>query len=288
MHGPWCTRAIPSGRFFPVALATQARVIEYAYIQTNLWRTGEFMDRVGRYHPFLLILPFLGAWAALAVQRRAFPAFVKFLLFPAPFVLLLFFRQGEFWRFMLPLYPGFCAAIAYGAALLWQGNAGARLIALLLMGTAAAGICGVSENNALFEVAGVQHFFDSGKTVRDGYLTKSLDIYRISAAANDLLLPTDKVLLFGDLRGYYLNCSYLWGDPVNQATINYSAMDTADDLAGALRREGVTHLLVNEGPLFYRSYPEFYGKAWMLIRALVAARGKRLAQDGPIALYRLS
>jgi hypothetical protein len=265
---------------------TGAALIERAYVQVNVRPWGEFAHFAGRYQPLFLVGPFLASWMVLMFRRRAFPPLVTFLLFPAPFFIFLFFWQNEFWRFMLPIYPGFCIAVAYGIETMWREEYIWKACACALLATACSGLLKASENNALFEIAGIQHFFAPAPTVQSAYLEKSLDIYRVSMMANVHLSATDKVLLFGDLRGYYLDVPYEWGDPVNQAQIVYGPLKTGNELKKTLRARGVTCILVNEAPVFYHTYPQYYEHAWALIRELTAT-GQLIARDGPIALYRV-
>jgi len=47
---------------------------------------------------------------------------------------------------------------------------------------------------------------------RSAYLSKVLEIYPGCFDGDQKLAMTDKVLLFREMRGYYLDIPFIWGD----------------------------------------------------------------------------
>jgi hypothetical protein len=78
-----------------------------------------------------------------------------------------------------------------------------------------------------------------------------LDVYAPSVWINGHLPPTAKILLLNDIRGFYLDRDYLWGDPVNQAAVSYDGVSDLSSLLVRWRAVGVTHVLFREGGLFW-------------------------------------
>jgi len=83
-----------------------------------------------------------------------------------------------------------------------------------------------------------------GLESRDKYLNRALDIYPAVKEANELP-KNSKIVLFGDTRGFYLNREYLWGDASHNDLIPFARLGSPKDLAHALRKMRVTHVLIN-------------------------------------------
>lgn len=230
-----------------------AAAIEAPYLASNRWPWPPPASLLFRYGPQYLLGPAI-CLAAAALLRRgrtaAFPPFVRFLLLQALFYSPLVLGHREAWRFLLPFYPAFALAAAWGAV-----HAGKRpalkAVAVVLVGAGLFPAVRASQNNRLFPVLGARSLTEPEKNPRDLYLERSLDNYGFYREAYWSLDPDDRVLLFREIRGYYLDADYIWGDPMNQGVIRYTDIRGPKALHARLKELGITHVLVNRGLTMY-------------------------------------
>ena len=84
-----------------------------------------------------------------------------------------------------------------------------------------------------------------GVVPQERYLRSACAVYEPSVLLNRIVPPEGKVILYGEPRGFYLDCDYLWGDPGHHRLIPYDELQTPEALVGYLRRMRVTHALIN-------------------------------------------
>ena len=80
-------------------------------------------------------------------------------------------------------------------------------------------------------------------------LLRSNPLYIASRLVDRYTNPNARILLFQEVRGYFLDRDYMWGDPLNQGVLSYRELTNAEQLREAIQRLGVTHLLV--GPYHF-------------------------------------
>lgn len=289
--GPWYLKTwIGSGNpvwpFFSSWLGGRwgAGYVEGPYIDSSRWSFPIDPALLWRFDPQFLIgslaiLFFLG-------RRKGLPAWPRLgLVLSVPYLLFVV-RQQDFWRFFLPYTPFLCLAAGFWATP--RGQTGFRRLA-----AAAAVAWGVipslvlTENNALFAVAGLRSEQQPLKTARELYLEKSLDHYRLMRAAGRLLPPESRVLLFQEIRGYYLDSDYRWGDPLNQGILRYGELHDEAHLRGRLKELGFTHVLINRGLAMYGPRPGYYEPRTLALMQEVLKPARLILQDGGVALYGL-
>lgn len=78
------------------------------------------------------------------------------------------------------------------------------------------------------------------------FLARRLNHYPACLYLNQNAGPGERVLLFNENRGFYLDADYLWGDPLNQNLIAYRRLGSAADLRGRLRELGVRWVLFRQ------------------------------------------
>jgi hypothetical protein len=141
-------------------------------------------------------------------------------------------------------------------------------------------------NNQLFGAFALPSLDEPGKPSRERYLEKALNSYATFAYANEHLDNNAFVLLFSEVRGYYLRKNYMWGDPLNQALIAYQNYASPEELLARLRELGVTHIIIN-----YASYGVdelYYNERTMLLMSGVISRhAKRIYSENSVILYEL-
>jgi len=79
---------------------------------------------------------------------------------------------------------------------------------------------------------------------REHYLSSSLQIYDAFDYANHNLQNSDKILLIGEWRNYYLNIPFQIGDPTAQGVIDYRVLDDKSFIEW-IHKQRITYLIVN-------------------------------------------
>lgn len=125
-----------------------------------------------------------------------------------------------------------------------------------------------------------------GPETQEEYLSKTLSIYPAEKWINENTPTTSKVALFGDTRGFYLNRDYVWADPGHNArfTQDYASVD---DLIAYLKRQGITHAMLNFGVFHDRLGAT--GTAKLVYEAIGTGRFERVYGDesSPAGVYKV-
>jgi len=137
-----------------------------------------------------------------------------------------------------------CLLLACGwAARSWQEGGWRRWAAgLLAVGFSA--VPAMSANNALFPVLGLRSQ-DPGQSSEEAYLRHSLDSYPAMEYINRTAPADARILLYREVRSFYLDRYVLVGDPQNEMLIRYEELDTPEELYARLRALGITSVLVD-------------------------------------------
>jgi hypothetical protein len=154
------------------------------------------------------------------------------------------FATGVVLRFLIALAPAL-ALVGAAGVLDWRSRAGTPARALA---AAAAGLLVASHLFLFFYVHGV---FGTERVLlalegRDEFLSKRLDYYPCAMFADAALGPSDDVLVVGEQRSYYLTPAHR-PTTVHAPNLYVTRADAAGspaELAGALRADGFTHLLL--------------------------------------------
>lgn len=182
---------------------------------------------------FLAFLP-----AVLWRVRR--DALLRYLLaFCGVAVLSWFFLSAQTGRYLLPILPLLALAIAGALLQLLQSFPWLRIISGIAIGLELA----VGLATALLLV-GPQVSVAIGGEGQASYLSRALNIYPIVRRVNSELPKEAKIMLLGDTRGFYLDREYMWGIG-HHNLITPQETATPQALSEALRRLGVTHLLIS-------------------------------------------
>ncbi len=83
-----------------------------------------------------------------------------------------------------------------------------------------------------------------GQVSRRDYLFR-MSLYAVCDFINQEAPRHARVLLLGEERGFYLDRDYLWGNPGHHTLFPYARMKTAADWQHELRKQRVTHVLIN-------------------------------------------
>lgn len=194
--------------------------------------------------PFYFVIPALLLLFIRVISRRKpdgkelfFSAFIIF------YLAVWFFAGWQLWRHLLGIMP-FMFLLVFE----WLGNTKPRYLkaacgAMLTVNLLPFFQAGV--NNELFAVFALPSIEAPGAAPRGRYLEKTLDHYAVYEYANKRLPPDSRVLLFREMRGYYLDVPYFWGDPNNQPEIAYDNYTDYRELKAKLEALNITHIIVN-------------------------------------------
>jgi len=230
----------------------------------------------------------MGFWTLNDGSHRRFTPFLRFLWWPVPFVLVAFFRHIALWRFLIPVMPGMALYFGWLADSVIARRGLTRGLGLAMLGMTIVPLFSADQNNALFAVIAVRTT-NSSFTARDVYLDRSVTNYRAFQRMNRTLKRSDRIFLVGDVRGYYLDIPYVWGDPLNQRVIDYAQMRTPEELAQALYSLGVTHLAYNREAVHSgREAGYFTGRSVVLIEDMLARHSRLQWSVNSWSLYSLA
>lgn len=134
------------------------------------------------------------------------------------------------------------------------------LIAVTVFGTMCAGV-GLANVN--FRPA-------IGLQTKDDFLTENLDCYEAEQYINKNLPSNARVILFDEVRGFYLDRDYIWGNPNHHEMIPWASFKTGVEMVKWLKDDGYTHLLWNRyisrdsiDDIHGKLFPEAIGRGLM-------------------------
>jgi hypothetical protein len=81
------------------------------------------------------------------------------------------------------------------------------------------------------------------------YLLASTEVYVPSHYISHNLPPEARVCTYGEVRCFYFDRDYFWGEPGHSDLIPYDRMRGAEDLIRGYREYGITHVLINQAYL---------------------------------------
>lgn len=158
---------------------------------------------------------FVLVWFALTHQTRYLIPILPILLIPAVAGARAFWHEGRMWRAGI---AAFCAL-----ALLW----------------------GLAPLTALVDPCWAVAW---GGESQDAYLSRTEPTYNVCKAVNAQLPVGCKILLLNEVRGFYLDRPYQWGDAAQNTLIPWDSLRTAGEMDRVLKGQGITHVLIDWGP----------------------------------------
>jgi hypothetical protein len=285
----WAGAGNPVWPFFSRWLGGRwgAAFFESRYLRCLMVGWPPNLEVLLQYGPQFLLLPAAIGAAWTWRRRLSWPPFLKFLLTPAAFYFLMVARHTECWRLMQPMLPALALTAGWGVTSLAQGRAG-KIAATALVLFALYPIRGATQNEELSVALGSRSITAPGSSRREAYLNDNLDNYHFYRRLHESVGPGDKVLLFQEIRGYYLDVDYMWGDPLNQGMIRYAELRGPDELAAELTRLGVTHVLESEDSGIYGENPDYYDRRTIdMMRDMLRLHARPMMKEGGLALYQL-
>lgn len=199
------------------------------------------------------------------------------------FVFIWFIFGRHLWRFFLPVLP-FCILLTVKW---WQEISSRRMRYFLGL------ICSLNlipmarwnVNNNLFAVFSLPSMQSKEKSSKERYLEMSLQNYKTFEYANRKLPDNSRILLFREVRGYYLGKEYIWGDPINQSIIIYDRFKNTGELHKQIVSLGITHIIVNKR--YFIIPEEYYMLSVKLMDQFFVDYCKEEYSANGVALYKI-
>jgi hypothetical protein len=123
-----------------------------------------------------------------------------------------------------------------------------------------------------------------GRISSAAFITRYLEHYPACQYLNQHQSAGERVLLFGENRGFYLDRDYVWGDPVLQQIVDYRSLTTPEALLRRLQDLHIRWVLYRTG-LFGPDY--LTPQAARLMQATLAQYGQENFRQGPVTVFRL-
>jgi len=251
------------------------------------WRLVRNPARFGGYTGgFGLLIPALVSLALIILHRvRGMMGYL--LAISGIFFALWFTLVGHQIRFLLPVLPPLC--LTAGGAFYWLSD---RLPRALRVGAVLVVAYFLATDFPLVEPGHrhmLQHRLPYALRLHshEALLVEQIDAMEVFQYANNYL-PDDALILLlpYEDRGYYLDRTYIWGNPISQRLIPLERFDRPDELACELRRLGITHIL--ENPHWIFSDLRHWEHDRQLMLDLEAQYATPIFTAGGVSLLRLS
>lgn len=124
------------------------------------------------------------------------------------------------------------------------------------------------------------------------YREQRMEIAAADAFINNNLPSDAVILLSNDLRGYYLERPYVWGEPMNNMLfIDYTEISDTAEFFALLKQKGITHIRITLFPQYnytYGFYGPYYGDhITSLYDELFANYADLLFEENHVRVYAL-
>jgi hypothetical protein len=199
------------------------------------------------------------------------------------------FFQTHQTRFLLPALSVLAPLVAVGLSSLWKAmnsRWGTRVqVLLVFVLTLTSWLASSTDRSRI----GDNWEFLSGEMTRLEFLKDRVPGYETFAYANRNLPSDAKVLLsLYESRGYYLERTYMWANPISQRVLRLEEFGSSEQLAEALQERGFTHILFRSVKLENYTYIRHGEFITELFQAMLAQYGDLVYESAELELYELS
>ena len=235
------------------------------------------------HQPQWMMIPFFILLSVRLIRRPSLEAIEKKILLFIFFFYTVWFYVYQDWRYFLPAAAILAVLIGAWSSQLLGEKPFLRTLAFSALLIGLWPLKKLSLNNEMYAFLNLDAALEPPAR---HYLEKSLGPwYLMSQAANHLPLNS-KIFLFRDVRGYYLNPQYAWGDPLNPGVLDYNSIADWRQLRQELLALGFTHILYNPYIGNYKGDQSYYRRSNLLVNGLLN-RLHPLHCLGGICLYSL-
>lgn len=243
--------------------------------------------KVFSYDSHYLLIPFFMISSLKFLIFRSLSRLEKSVLFIFPLFFTFWFWSFQNWRYLLPLAGFMAFLIAVWSKELVQLKKWKRIVGGILIFSFIP-ITQLSINNEAFIFFNLKSKKFERFTAKQRYLEFSLGApYRLSLFANETLPKNAKVLFFRDVRGYYFDRDYVWGDPLNPGIFSYSQLKDVFDLYQKLKNLGFTHIFYNPTIGNYQGDQNYYARSNKMMEELLKKYSAPLFLLGDMGLYKI-
>ena len=206
---------------------------------------------------------------------------VSFLLFYSFIFIVFWFFNAQMIRF---LFPGFVVITALNAIIIdkilfnYKNKILKVIIAgyLIFLAFYSFPFRYKSDYDGLKLLLGIEN--------RENYLLKNLDCYGLIKKINTDENIKGKIVLIKEVRGYYLNKDYMWGDPVNQGLISYKNKN--ETLLG-LKNNNIKYIFLNNNQYNNASNDGYNENVYKMIKEIINKNAKLVYCENNVCLYEL-
>ncbi len=238
------------------------------------------------YQCHYLLVPFFILGMAKLLKKIPFNALEKMFLYTLFFTFTLWFWTYQNWRYLLPVLGLIVLLMAQWTQDLWKENNLYKAVSYISLFSLIP-LCFLSINNELFVFLSLKPE-SSRISAKDKYLQQTLGpAYAVTQVTNEILPSSSKILLYKEVRGYYLNREYAWGDPLNPGVFSYREMRNSLELYSKIKGLGFTHILYNPTIGEYRGDRAYYEKSDQLMRELLQTKTRLLYGKDGVGLFEL-
>ncbi|MCL6519317.1 MAG: glycosyltransferase family 39 protein [Armatimonadetes bacterium] len=236
----WSAEAAQSYRQAQLEFGMGRGLLDFVLLPWNITMHGsKFYDKGAPVLLGIIGPAFLGILGVQVFQRNISKVAIKLQLVAGAFIIAWFFLMQSA-RYMMGILP--LLSIAVGAAVA-KANTDWKITrhivnmfvaGCILVGLYPAAVMGYWCGPVVF---GLEPF--------EEYLSRSLDVYDAENFINTSTPRNSKIILYDEVRGFYLDRTYIWGNPGHHEMIPYRTFKTGDQLVDWLRSQGFTHALIN-------------------------------------------
>ena len=261
---------------------TPAGLIQsFFFMLTRPADLGEYQGGIGVAVPLGALL--VGLWI-----RRIPPILRQGLFIGGGFYLLWFVLVSHQLRFLLPIVPLLSLAAAYLFVAVYD-RLNHPLLRLAL-------VCGLVflllrdwpwASAADRGLLAARRPYLQGQVTREDWLNTRIDILPVFRFADRHLPNNAKLLLLPyENRTYYLDRDYVWGNPISQRMLPFERFDNPIELAVALRKMGITHII--ENPAWLSEKLRYWKHDRALMLDLYDQCAQPIYRQGRAVLFRLT
>jgi hypothetical protein len=131
------------------------------------------------------------------------------------------------------------------------------------------------------KIAGINCFL--GIYERESFLKGNLDYYALYRRINQDGRINGRIVLFREIRGYYLEKDYMWGDPVNQGLISYKS---TEQTLRELEQNKVSYVIYSNNQS-KEGAPSYTGIIRKIMKDIITLHADLMYCENGVCIYKL-
>jgi len=234
----WSQEAAEAYRGSQLAFGMGRGPADFVLVPWNVTMNGRnFFDSLVIYG--LLGPAFLGLLVVQVLAGNLYKALARLAIVSAIFLVAWFFLMQSS-RYLISIVPLLCVVAGGAAADAIRNWVVGRFFVIAFV-VLCVGL-GVLTGSALI--------LDStratlGLESAENFLSRNLDVYDAEAFVNTELPADARLVVFDEVRGFYLDREYMWGNPGHHELVPWRSFESGADMVEFFRSRGFTHALIN-------------------------------------------